>query len=407
MGKQEELFDNLKIGIVSHAHETVPFNIHANHLAVFSKWAKQYETLFIGIHGLKNAKAREILFQRAIDEGCTHVLVLDVDHIVFESMLPLLLRQPNAAMVSGLICRRSYPFNQVGFVKDDDGYYVNIGFDLGSNKTYEVDACAFGCTLINLAQLQELEKPYFRDTLTHEVEGKLYNKRSDINLCAAFKAKGKQILIDTRVKVGHMMPNQTVYPQTQGLWQQIHHLLTDHELMQTEFQVPVYALARTKLAEYSILNVLDIGCGEGKKLAAILDPHVQDIKGFDIDQAKVNECKKLMPEGSFNKVDIEQLDELFSIPNTLIMCADVLEHLNDPKALLEKIPDETLCIFSTPDVSTVGTKEIQKNLRHKHHWTKADFICFLKNKGFTILDTLHYQERLPYKGIAVVCRKEK
>ncbi len=406
MGKQEELFEKLKIGIVSHAFDTVPFDIHANHVGIFSKWAKQFDTLFIGIHGLKNAKARETLFQRAIDEDCTHVLILDVDHIVNGTMLPFLLQHRNAAMISGLITRRSYPFNQVGFVKEKDGHYHNIGFNPYSRKVYSVDACAFGCTLINLKHLQQLDKPYFRDEFTEEVKDKPYNKRSDINLCEMFKAKGFDVLIDTRVQVGHMMPNQIVYPKTQGLWQQIHHLLKDHELMQTEFQVPVYSLAREQLLLYQIDCVWDIGCGNGKKLASILGPHVNKIIGTDVDADCIKECKKLMPEGEFGNFDIEGSSSITCNASTLIICADVLEHLEEPKTFLETISTNILCIFSTPDISTVEP-DIMENKTHKHRWTKTEFLCLLKNSGFTILDTLHYKERLPYKGIAAVCRKEK
>ncbi len=185
--------------------------------------------------------------------------------------------------------------------------------------------------------------------------------------------------------------------------------------MKLDFQIPVYCFANRILLEHQIKEVWDIGCGKGTKLAYLISPYVNKIIGTDSSANDIEICKELMPEGEFDCLDIEDSMHISCRPNTLIICADVLEHLNEPENFLSTIEKEILCIFSTPDSSTMKKVFIQngkptvvtKNDTHKHSWTKAEFICLLKNQGFTIIETIYYQECIPYKGIAVLCRKDK
>ena len=232
------MYENLKIGIMSHAYEDVPFKVHVNHMTLFSYWAKRFNVVFLGIDGLVNAAARNRLVDTAIAYDCTHVLFLDVDHRFSKDFLDLLVTSHESAIVSGLVCRRTYPFLHVGFVKKF-GTYFNVNFP-NCDEVYDVDACAFGCTLLNLEWIKKLEKPYFRDICTSEDGGKKYNKRSDMVLCARLKEIGGDVRIDSRVSVEHMVPNDFVSPQNRHLWEIFYMELLTQRLMRVEFQVPVY-----------------------------------------------------------------------------------------------------------------------------------------------------------------------
>jgi len=203
------------IGIGTHAHSVLDYDVHFNHCYVFTQWAKQYgdNLIMLGLKGLHAAQARELMVDTAIEQGCNHLLVVDADHIVTEHMLPHLLQSKDAAMVSGVICRRYHPFGQVGYIRDGStGMYGELNLPL-DGKIYEVNACAFGCTLINLEHMKTLKKPWFRDTCEVDANGELSNFRSDINLCNAFIKAGFKVLIDTRVLVGHVGNPIFVYPQ--------------------------------------------------------------------------------------------------------------------------------------------------------------------------------------------------
>ena len=204
--------EKMLVGVATNAHSTMDFNVHYNHSYIFQEWAQKYELKMIGYQGALAADARELICEEAVKEGVTHLVFIDADHIIHTDTLDLLLESKDEAMVSGLICRRYYPFGQVGFGQTRDGMWTSIDLPL-DGKLYEVGACAFGCTLINMIKLQKLEKPWFRDTCVKNAKGDLANMRSDINICEAFRARGEQVWIDTRILVGHLGVNLTVYPQ--------------------------------------------------------------------------------------------------------------------------------------------------------------------------------------------------
>ncbi|MHA2264868.1 MAG: hypothetical protein ACXAEN_20945 [Candidatus Thorarchaeota archaeon] len=208
MAKAEDV-----ICIATHAHCNVDFDAHFNHCHAVQLWSHKYHLVLIGYKGLLAADARERICDQAIDEKCSHIFILDADHIIDPSILDYLMESKDEAIVSGLICRRFHPFGQVAWGKDDkSGAYIPIHLPL-DGKTYEVGVCAFGCTLINLKKLQELEKPWFRDTCDKKFDGKCRNTRSDVVLCDMFRANGEKVWIDTRALVGHMGTNILVYPQ--------------------------------------------------------------------------------------------------------------------------------------------------------------------------------------------------
>ena len=203
----------LRIGVGVHAHWVVDFDVYFNHSYIFQHWVQKYDIWMMGYKGLLAADARELMVGTAIEQGCSHLLVLDADHIIPEALLDLLLESKDEAMVSGLVCRRFYPFDQVAYGKiDRDDSFIPIEVDM-NGSVYEVGACAFGCTLINLEKIQKLEKPWFRDTCEKRKDGSYRNMRSDINLCDAFRAAGEKVWIDSRVLVLHVGSNILVSPQ--------------------------------------------------------------------------------------------------------------------------------------------------------------------------------------------------
>ena len=204
----------VKIGLATHAFNFVDYKIAFNQEHAIATWAKKYDMVMIGKKGLDNATAREKICEMAIENGCTHILFLDQDHVVPVQMLDLLLENKDTAMVSGLVCKKGEGFKQVAFGMDSEGRYLELNLPL-DGRIYEVAVCAFGCTIVNVEKLQKLEKPWFRDTC-EEFFGKKENCRSDVNLCNMFRKQLKEkIFIDTRILIGHLGVEfcNVVYPQ--------------------------------------------------------------------------------------------------------------------------------------------------------------------------------------------------
>jgi hypothetical protein len=288
-------------------------------------------------------------------------------------MLPCLLGNTGATAVSGLITKRNSEGIQIGYIKADEDYYypVDLRIDGGS---YEVDVCAFGCTLIDLEVFKDIEEPYFKDQMCRDKTGKLYQVRSDVGFCRDLRKLNKSIRIDTRVLVGHVGEEEVFYPEKKKL----------------VFQLGTYQKAAEYLLETD--QVVDLGCGDCEKLYRLIKPNCMSTIEYD--------------KGN---LDLEIKHELDTYDLTI--CADVIEHITNYKNLLDTIrstmknvnsKDGTL-IISTPNCDTVG-KDITVNEDHVNFWNKESFCGILKEHGFQIIECIEVQEIINYKSIICVCK---
>jgi hypothetical protein len=152
------------IAICVHSYKGVDFNSYFNHIYCVARWAQKYDLIFVGKGGLDAASARNGIVERAISHKCTHAFFLDEDHLVPVQTLDYLWETADEAIVSGVVCKKGEEYQQICWeVRDDkDGlqyFAVTLPLD---GRVYQVNACAFGCTLINLEKLQKLKKPWFR-----------------------------------------------------------------------------------------------------------------------------------------------------------------------------------------------------------------------------------------------------
>ncbi len=381
---------NIKVGVVVHTYGHIAPDVYANHLGMFSSWAKQYHVMLLHVDGLKVSEARCMLIERAIEEGCTHAFFLDADHLVDEDILGLLLGNTEAAAVSGLIVKRDGKDIQVGFIAcpDGEGYY---GVKLPtSGMSYSVDACAFGCTLIDLSVFENIEKPYFKDLMHRNSKGVLEQSRSDMEFCREVKAMGRDIRIDTRVVVGHVGANPVHYPKD------------------VQFQLQTYAAAADKAKGMDKPDVIDFGCGDGMKLIDKIVPLCNNVVGVDL--APIIECCERLYVESKVKWGVADLNTPLEDAGlfNLAICADVLEHLESPDVLVKTIvnclTDDGFAVISTPDVTTFDD-DVKTNPTHSHFWNEEQFVSLLKANGLKIVELKREKEIVGYISMIAVCKK--
>lgn len=163
---------------------------------------------FIGVSRSKVAAARNKIVTDALEIGCTHWLSLDTDHMFPIDFVERIWasRGDDVGMVSGLIHKRAFPFHQVAFKFFPETKKYELASVPMDSGLVEVDACAFGCTLVNIARIYDLglKGPWFKDN----GEG-----RSDMNFCRSVKDLGLKILVDTGLPVGHLMDPVALWPK--------------------------------------------------------------------------------------------------------------------------------------------------------------------------------------------------
>jgi len=190
----------MKIAVGVHSESTIDAEVYFNHISAIGYWAQKNDITFIGVSRVKVAAARKKITEIAIEASCDYILFLDTDHLISANMLELLLENKDAAMVSALVYRRLFPFTPIVFKLDKQGLLQDALINPNTG-VYNVDGCAMGCTLINLALLQQLKKPYWEDK----------HFRSDLNLCTKFKEElNARICVDTRIMVDHLGDRQRV-----------------------------------------------------------------------------------------------------------------------------------------------------------------------------------------------------
>jgi 2-polyprenyl-3-methyl-5-hydroxy-6-metoxy-1,4-benzoquinol methylase len=157
------------------------------------------------------------------------------------------------------------------------------------------------------------------------------------------------------------------------------------------WQPDVYPSAARIAERLGSVRIVDLGCGNGEKLAA-LHPRFE-IVGLDTG-ANLELCTSRYPFGTWLEHD---LDEDTALPldadqlrGAVVVSADVIEHLLRPEILLHKIgaaleTGDAACI-STPDRRrTWGAAHIgpPPNVAHIREWETAEFCAFLAAEGFS------------------------
>jgi SAM-dependent methyltransferase len=157
-------------------------------------------------------------------------------------------------------------------------------------------------------------------------------------------------------------------------------------------QPHVYPFAAYLAARYGCTHVIDLGCGRAAKLAA-LHPELHPV-GVDIG-TNVEWCRNTYPFGEWIERDFEQPGALPIAPElarrSVVVCADVIEHLVDPthllgnlRRLLEHAP---VALLSTPDRELVRGPDDAGPPANPHHvreWTRNELARLLESAGLRI-----------------------
>lgn len=158
------------------------------------------------------------------------------------------------------------------------------------------------------------------------------------------------------------------------------------------------------LSRIEFQNVLEIGCGEGVLLYNLRERFGgKDVVGIDIGSADIETAKRNVPFVSF------AVGDLYALPFSngqfdLVLCCEVLEHLQKPEKALSEIKRVSgrYAIFSVPNEPLwrlAHIRELGNTPGHINHWNEKSFVR-LVSIYFQITDTV-----APPPWIALLVRK--
>lgn len=157
-------------------------------------------------------------------------------------------------------------------------------------------------------------------------------------------------------------------------------------------QFAVYQWAEKIVKTHNIKVIADVGCGFAAKLSWLYNKHPHlNVIGIDQPHA-VDLCKEKHNFGDWLGVNFEDKPEQIKQKVDLIISSDVIEHLEDPRFLLNYFKaistKDTLILISTPERDLLrGSDTLNSpNPYHIREWNKSELSTFLKSEGFDIIE---------------------
>ena len=169
----------------------------------------------------------------------------------------------------------------------------------------------------------------------------------------------------------------------------------DDKLDQTKdvtHQPDVYPFVAFLGRRFGCTHIIDIGCGQARKLAS-LHPEFKLI-GIDFG-VNIQYCRDHYEFGQWIEFDLESADQLpidqDVVKNSIIICADVIEHLISPEHLLQNIKklmkDAPAGVLTTPErdlthsIDHVGPP---LNRHHVREWNLNELVPFVQSIGLKV-----------------------
>lgn len=144
-------------------------------------------------------------------------------------------------------------------------------------------------------------------------------------------------------------------------------------------------------------SILDIGCGAGS-VALYLASKGYRVHGIDISIKAIQACIESARLLNLKNVSFEPIDFTKKLPNkkfNLIICTEVLEHLEDDRRVLSKIfsilKSGGIAIISTPSKNAplfrIGyARKFDEKVGHLRRYSMDELVSKCKEQGFMILE---------------------
>lgn len=165
------------------------------------------------------------------------------------------------------------------------------------------------------------------------------------------------------------------------------------------WQPDTYHSAKKYTAGSGIKRVVDIGCGSALKLKSLFSESDLEVVAVDFAGSLIA-AKENYPTATHVECDLTSWNEVLAVAErfrdgvpTVIVCADVIEHIPDPRPLLAFIrlllagSVDNRCFLSTPDRSRLGYHTLLSrpaNPAHIREWTNGELRNLLMASGFHV-----------------------
>ena len=129
------------------------------------------------------------------------------------------------------------------------------------------------------------------------------------------------------------------------------------------------------------MDIIDIGCGSGDLLAEIVNHvPVQNISGLDFSSKAIEAAQVIFPSGNFKQFVIKKELPYASSSFDIVMCTDVLEHLEYPRVVVNELV--RICRPGGHVFVVVPDGDVDQFLGHYWFWNEESLETLFK--GFVV-----------------------
>jgi len=143
-------------------------------------------------------------------------------------------------------------------------------------------------------------------------------------------------------------------------------------------------MVMNELSRLSFTSVLDVGCGEGTLLKMIADRYPDvELAGCEFSETAIAYCRQQLPQARVFFLDLLQ-DDVSGISSDLVVSVQVLEHLEDDHAALERL--RAMCRrYAVISVPGGQLDDHGRRNGHYRHYTKQDLVAKMERAGFRVV----------------------
>lgn len=111
----------------------------------------------------------------------------------------------------------------------------------------------------------------------------------------------------------------------------------------------LWAVISDRMRRDGLRKILEIGCGPGQFASFLVEGGIDSYAGLDFSPRAVVAARERVPSGRFEVGDARTTDIHARIEHDVVVCTEVLEHIEDDLAVVARFLPGKRCICSVPN----------------------------------------------------------
>jgi SAM-dependent methyltransferase len=141
----------------------------------------------------------------------------------------------------------------------------------------------------------------------------------------------------------------------------------------------LWAVIADRIRRDGLGRVLEIGCGAGLLASFLFELGLEHYLGFDFSPVAVEQARRNAPRGRFLVADARTTTAFDDFEHDIVICTEVLEHIEDDLGVVARIRPGRRCLASVPSFPYVS---------HVRHFRNAQEVVERYGRFFRSVDVM-------------------